>query len=329
VLADVMMPRLDGFGLLRELRADPRTGTMPVVFLSARAGEESRIDGLEAGADDYLVKPFSAGELLARVGACLELKSRRSEASGREMVARADAEASVRSRDEFLATVSHDLKNPLASVKGFAQMLTLQLRRSGELESERTLQALGRIDAEATKMSTIIDELLEVARLRGEREAEAGDETTDLVALARRVVDKQGQNTARHALRVEAGRPRLIGPWNATRLERVLENLLSNAIKYSPAGGEILVRVSQDVGDGAWAMVEVRDQGIGIPEGDVVHIFEPFHRAGNVSNRIDGTGVGLASARQIVEQQGGTIDVESQEGVGSTFTVRLPLARLS
>jgi signal transduction histidine kinase len=327
VLADVMMPRLDGFGLLRELRADPRTGTIPVIFLSARAGEESRIDGLEAGADDYLVKPFSARELLARIGTCLELTSRQSEAAGRERVARADAEASIRSRDEFLATVSHDLKNPLASVKGFAQMLTLQLRRSGELDSERTLQALGRIDAEATKMSTIIDELLEVARLRSERDAEVGGETTDLVALARRVVDKQAQSTPRHVLRVEAGRPRLVGPWNAARLERVLENLLSNAIKYSPTGGEIVVRVSPAVGDGAWAAVEVRDQGIGIPAGDLAYIFEPFHRAGNVSDGIDGTGVGLASARQIVEQQGGSIHVESQEGVGSAFTVRLPLAR--
>jgi signal transduction histidine kinase len=107
----------------------------------------------------------------------------------------------------------------------------------------------------------------------------------------------------------------------------VLGNLLSNAIKYSPEGGDISVEVTQEEGPaGAWAVVVVRDQGLGIPAADLPHILERFQRAGNVIGRISGSGVGLASARQIVEQHGGTIAVASEERRGSTFTVRLPLA---
>jgi signal transduction histidine kinase len=111
------------------------------------------------------------------------------------------------------------------------------------------------------------------------------------------------------------------------RLDRVLDNLLSNAIKFSPNGGGITVAVAhEDVVGGPWAVVAVRDQGLGIPAADLPRVFERFRRARNVEGRIGGTGIGLASVRQIVEQHGGAITVESVEGAGSTFTVRLPLA---
>src|SRR5262249_42284453 len=106
VLTDVMMPQLDGFGLLRELRADLRIAQVPVIMLSARAGEEARSDGLDAGADDYLIKPFSARELLARVGACLALARLRREAAAREAALRAAAEASHDSLEQVLASIS-------------------------------------------------------------------------------------------------------------------------------------------------------------------------------------------------------------------------------
>ncbi len=120
--------------------------------------------------------------------------------------------------------------------------------------------------------------------------------------------------------------PKLIGLWDASRLERVIGNLLANALKYSAQDSTITMAVEQEQAEGGtWAIVKVRDQGIGIPAKDLPCIFEQFYRASNVDGQIRGIGLGLASARQIVEQHGGTITVVSEEAIGSTFTVRLPL----
>jgi signal transduction histidine kinase len=125
-----------------------------------------------------------------------------------------------------------------------------------------------------------------------------------------------------HVVRFEPSVAELAGTWDSARLERVLANLLANALKYSPSGGEVLVEVSRDAD---WAVLSVADHGIGIPAADLPHIFERFRRASNVAGRIAGSGLGLAGARDIVEQHGGTIFVLSEEGRGSRFVVRLPL----
>jgi len=118
----------------------------------------------------------------------------------------------------------------------------------------------------------------------------------------------------------------VVGCWDAERLERLFGNLLSNAIKYSPAGGDVVLEVTaHGTKADRWAIVRVRDHGMGIPAADLPYIFEPFRRATNVGARIVGSGIGLTSARYLAEQHGGTITAESQEGIGSTFTVRLPL----
>ena len=131
------------------------------------------------------------------------------------------------------------------------------------------------------------------------------------------------QETApHHRIRVESDLLSLVGTWDQFRLERVLDNLIGNAVKYSPRGGEIVLGIA---GDGDRAVLTVRDQGIGIPEADLPRVFERFHRGANVARRTRGSGIGLSGARQIVEQHGGTITVESQERLGSAFTVRLPL----
>jgi signal transduction histidine kinase len=146
------------------------------------------------------------------------------------------------------------------------------------------------------------------------------------VALARAVAERHQQLTTRHAIRLELPESGLVGAWDPTRLDRAVSNLLSNAIKYSPNGGEVRVVLGRESVDGVeWATLAVHDRGIGIPRDDLERIFEPFHRADNVEGRVAGTGIGLSSARQVIEEYGGTLTATSEEGKGSTFTIRLPL----
>lgn len=229
-----------------------------------------------------------------------------------------------RARDDFLSALSHDLKTPLTTIQGLAQ-LALRYR-----EPEHLTQRLEGIVAATTQMMSLIGELLDVARLRTPRAFAIHRRPTDLVDLVRRVAAEHQQATTRHAVRVEGTVERLIGEWDSARLERVVANLLSNAIKYSPRGGDIVLRIATErEAERGWAVVQVCDSGIGIPAADLPFIFDRFRRAVNVGHSIPGTGIGLASVHQIVDQHGGSVTVTSQEGAGSTFTVRLPLSTVS
>jgi signal transduction histidine kinase len=181
-------------------------------------------------------------------------------------------------------------------------------------------------------MATLLDDLLDASLLRAGEPLALVRRPTDLVRLARHMAAQYQQTTERHEIQVHASEASLVGVWDPTRIERVLANLLSNAIKFSPSGGEILVslaRQGEAVREWAvqeWAVMQVRDHGVGVPMHDLPRVFEQFHRGHNVVGRVAGTGLGLAGVRQIVEQHGGTISVESQEGCGATFTLRLPLS---
>jgi PAS domain S-box-containing protein/excisionase family DNA binding protein len=235
-------------------------------------------------------------------------------------------QAAVQMRDEFLGIVSHDLKTPITGLLGYAQLLRRELDRADGPRSDRLGQGLAQMEVTTRKMAAMIDELLDVTRLELGQPLALERALTDLVALAEQVAAEHRPAAPQHTIRVEAAVPRLLGWWDAGRLERVLDNLLSNAIKYSPNGGEIVVEVTRvEEATGEWAVVTVRDDGIGIPAADLPRIFERFHRGANVAGRIGGVGLGLAGVRQVVEQHGGTVTVDSREGEGSTFTVRLPL----
>ncbi len=253
----------------------------------------------------------------------------RAELLERERAARAEAEAAVRTRDEFLAAASHDLKNPLAAIKGTAQMLQRTLVRTGAAPADRLAAALVGIIGNADQMTAQLNELLDVAHLEMGRPLVLERSPTDLVGLARQQVAAHQATSEQHRLRLETTEPELLGAWDAVRLARVIGNLLANAIKYSPDGGEVAVLVGREparLGSGpGWAVLRVRDQGIGIPAADLTHIFERFHRAANAVGRVSGTGIGLSSARQIAEQHGGTVLAEGREGHGTTVTVRLPV----
>ncbi len=334
ILSDIMMPELDGFQLLHALREDPQALAIPVILLSARAGAESAIEGLKAGADDYLVKPFSARELLARISARLEVSRMRADIIQQERLQAQRlqklTQESIQARNEFISMISHDLKNPLGAIKGYAQLLERMVKRL-QLESpiaERMASSLAGIDATVVRMTMLVNELLDLAHLQAGRPIQLTYQSADLIAIIRQVLTEQQQIARRHRLRIETTLAELHGSFDITRVGRVIANLISNAIKYSAKGSEIIVHVTQEADpdqDDPYAIIAVQDHGMGIPAQDLPHIFEQFRRGGNVVGKIPGTGLGLASVRHILERHGGTVSVTSEEGVGSTFTIRLPL----
>ena len=227
----------------------------------------------------------------------------------------------LRTRDEFLSSVAHELKTPLTSIKGYSQLLERALS-DGRLDPDAIRASLSRIDLATRRMNSTVDELLELTRSRLGGTPDLVKAKVDLTELAHAVAREVGATSSRHTLRVDTAEAAVVGEWDRARIERVLQNLLSNAVKYSPDGGEVVLRVGTD---GDAAVIEVRDPGIGIPAADLERIFVRFYRGSNVTGRISGTGIGLTLVHQIVEQHGGDVAVESQAGHGSTFRVRLPL----
>ncbi|HEU4324235.1 MAG TPA: HAMP domain-containing sensor histidine kinase [Roseiflexaceae bacterium] len=242
-----------------------------------------------------------------------------------ERAARAEAEAAVRSRDELIAVISHDLNSPLTTVLGQAQLLQRQMARK-TLLPERVMSGLSMIARAAQRMQAQIAELLDSALLGASQQIILHREATDLIALTQAVVETAQQTTERHQISMQTQLPVLVALVDPVRIERVLDNLLSNAVKYSPDGGPVTVAVDcEEVEAEVWAVVRVQDRGIGIPAADIAHVFERFRRASNVTSVIRGTGLGLASVRQIVEEHGGQVAVVSSVNGGSLITMRLPL----
>ena len=232
----------------------------------------------------------------------------------------------LQAREEFLAAASHDLKNPIGSIKATVQLLQFRLAGAGQLRREQFQQELASIDAIAARASTQVDELLDVAHVQLGQPLELDRHEVDLVCLVRAVVAECQVRTDRHRLNLDSSETRLIGYWDEKRLARVVSNLLDNAVKYSPEGGTVRVRLCEDaVGSRRFANLIVTDEGIGVPTADIERIFDRFHRGSNVHGRIAGTGVGLASARLIVESHGGKISAINRRGPGAAFTIRLPL----
>ncbi len=238
-----------------------------------------------------------------------------------DVTALKDAE---RLKDEFIAVAAHELRNPMAAVRGFADMLTRGRGKDAAPLTDWQLEALDAIDQSTQRLVELTDDLLDVARLQAGR-LDLNIEPHDLAALTRRVARRLQVTTERHTLQVSADPEFVVANIDSRRTEQVLGNLVSNAIKYSPDGGEIVVMVRVLCERGA-AEVTIRDSGIGIPQSEQATLFSRFARARNAQEHgITGTGLGLYLSRELVERQGGRIWFESVEGHGSTFHVELPL----
>jgi signal transduction histidine kinase len=238
----------------------------------------------------------------------------------REQRARAEAEAAVRVRDQFLSIASHELKTPLTTLLGNIQLIRRRAAREGGM-GERNEHLIAVVAQQAERLKRMIEALLDITRIQHGRLTIAS-QTLDLRALAQRVVEEIQPLHNQHRVEIASYDAPLLISGDELRLEQVLQNIIQNAVKYSPAGGTIVVRVEAS---GDQARVSIADQGIGIPADDLPQLFQRFYRAGNVDAlHISGMGVGLYVVREIVQLHQGVVEVASTEGEGSTFTVCLP-----
>jgi signal transduction histidine kinase len=323
-LVDYRLGARTGFDVLRVAVASGIR--VPIILLTGMGDENLGHAALRAGAADYLVKNSLTPVLLDRsIRYALERRRAEDERlnAARERAARATAESALRAREELAAVLSHDLLTPLTVIKAQSDLLGRRMARDAEVNVERVQAGLQVVNDAANRAVAMIQELLDTAQIDAGHELDLRRAPTDLVALAKRAVDAQQAATPdyRLVLSVEESTTAEV---DGARISRVLQNLLSNAVKYSQPGSEVQLRVTR--AEAGVAQISIQDSGMGVPAADLPLLFRRFHRGSNVAGRIPGTGLGLAGSRAIVEQHGGTIAVESQEGRGSTFTVRLPLA---
>ncbi len=227
-------------------------------------------------------------------------------------------------KDEFIGIAAHELRNPVAALSGFAQLLVSQTARGrGPSLAPWQNEALEEIGLASKRLVTLTEELLDVTRLQAGR-LRLQQTLANVVALVQRMVTRSQLTTERCHLTLQASAPHLMVFMDQARIEQVLSNLLNNAIKYSPRGGPIEVRV-QEQRDMQEVLISIRDRGIGIPTSEQVQIFSRFKRANNAHEAgITGTGLGLYLCRELIELHRGRIWFESTEKVGSTFFVILP-----
>jgi PAS domain S-box-containing protein len=247
----------------------------------------------------------------------------RREAELRELAA---TSALAQEREAFLSTAAHELKTPLTTVKAAAQLLTRRLARPAP-DPEALMVLARQVEDQAGRMETLVNELLNLSRLDAtalsDRRVWSDLREVALAAYERATLSPA--RTARHTMVLDAAES-ISGWWDAERLDQVVTNLLSNALKYSPAGGDVTLALARD---GDEAVLMVRDQGLGMSAHTQAQLFQPFARGDALASDIAGTGLGLYITARVVTAHGGTIAVESVAGIGSTFTVRLPLMTLS
>jgi signal transduction histidine kinase len=304
-LLDVQMPEMDGFELAELMRGTGRTRHVPIFFVTAGARDSGRMfKGYESGAVDFLYKPIDPLVLRSKVGVFLEL------ARQRQALAQA-----LRLNEMFVGVIGHDLRNPLGAIVTGAELLR------GQLADERQLKAVRWITEAGRRMTSLIDQLLDLTRGRlGEGVGFMRERAeVDVRVLLLRTIDELRVASPDHEITLDASAGCVV-TGDAERLVQLFSNLLGNALAHGTPRTPIRVAVTTDAHQ---IGVEVHNHGA-IPPGLLSSLFEPFRGSQQRSRRSAGLGLGLYIAREIAKAHGGDIEVTSSEGEGTAFCVRLP-----
>jgi signal transduction histidine kinase len=321
VLTDIMMPVLDGFGLLKKIRNHSQVRMTPVIFLSARAGEESKVEGLEAGADDYLVKPFSARELIARVDSNLRINAARRLVEQERLNSELQKmnttlQQSNEDLRQFAHVASHDLKEPVRKVKVYTGRLQ---EDSATAFSVKALGYLEKINSAAGRMLTMIEGVLHYSTINS---TEQQTEAVDLNRIVRAIETDLDLPIGQKKATVHYSQlPTIEGA--AVLLYQLFYNLVNNSLKFSRSDAPCRIEISSKI-DQDQAFIRLTDNGIGFDQEQAERIFDTFSRL-NAKDKYEGTGLGLSLCRKIVLRHGGEIEAIGKKGEGSEFRIRLPL----
>jgi two-component system, sensor histidine kinase and response regulator len=323
IIADISMPRMDGYRFFEEVHANPAWVPIPFVFLTARAEQEDRLKGKAMGAEDYIVKPFDPKELVVVVNSRI----------GRARAIREATETEFEElKQQIITLLSHELRTPLTSVYGYTE---LALEEATDLPSGDFQQFLTGIKKGADRLTQLVEDLLMVVRLdSGELQREfdlLGSVQDDLAGIVRRAGLLEASKGANQGVKMEIEVPDLLPSVLVHEyfLSDALARLVDNAIKFTRTQ-EKRIRISAEVDD-ADVAISVQDWGVGIPAAQVDKLFERFGQINRRQMEQQGTGLGLVIAQALVGCMDGEITLVSsqQEPSGTTFTIRLPLAESS
>jgi two-component system, sensor histidine kinase len=328
LLVDVLMPRMDGYQLCRELRGNPQSAYVPIVVATSLDDLPSIARAYDAGATDFVPKPINWLVLNHRVRYILRASRafedlRRNQE--RLIAAKEAAEAANRAKSEFLANMSHELRTPLNAIIGFSGMMSD--RMFGQL-NERYLDYANIIGSSGRHLLAIITDILDLAQADADKLmlAEERVDLGEVVELGSSIV----QDMARRAQidfrsEIEAPLPAMIG--DPAKLTQILVNLLSNAIKFTAPGGTVRLKVERPAQRGITLRVE--DTGIGMAADQIPIALAPFGQIeSNLTRKHDGVGLGLPLTKRLVELHGGTIEIDSEPGKGTVVSAHLPEERL-
>lgn len=321
ILLDLSLPDSNGLETLMRIRES--TSDLPIVVMTGFDDEKLALSAVREGAQDYLVKGQVHISTLAR-SICYAIERKKAEIAMRAALEKERELREVKSK--FVSMVSHELRSPLTTILASADLLEKFNKR---LSDEKKLEMQRQIKAAAKRMSQTIDDL-QALWLSDSNKVSFVPVLLDVKIFLRKLLEEfqiQLENRSNSLTNCDIDLvlitrcDRCDACMDRNLLRQIASNLISNAIKYSPQGGQIKVELESD---GINAVFRISDRGIGIPEADRTHLFQTFYRASNTGG-ISGTGLGLAIVKKAVELHGGAIAFESEVGVGSTFTVTLPL----